>query len=82
MHVDQNLCTMSVVCMDNSDRDNNGSSSAGAEDQSTPVANAAAAKPLDPKAERAKRLAAALRTNLRRRKMPGAAARPEPKDRN
>jgi len=68
--------------MDISDRDNNGSSAAPATEPPVPDAKAPVAKPLDPKAERAQRLAAALRTNLRRRKMPGAAARPEPKDRN
>ncbi|MGI4817270.1 MULTISPECIES: hypothetical protein [unclassified Brevundimonas] len=46
----------------------------------TPTAKPAPKKPMDAKAERAARLAAALRTNLRRRKAPGAAARPQAKD--
>ena len=73
---------MSVVAMDISDRDSKGSPKADADATPAPAEKSAAKKPLDPKAERAQRLAAALRTNLRRRKMPGAAARPEPKDRN
>ncbi len=69
---------MSGVHMDISDRDN--------DDTSKPTENPAEAvkakKPLDAKAERAARLAAALRTNLRRRKAPAVAARAEPKDHN
>jgi len=69
---------MSAVHMDMSDRDNDDTS----KQAETPAAPDKAKKPLDAKAERAARLAAALRTNLRRRKALGAAARPEPKDRN
>ncbi|WP_297802744.1 hypothetical protein [uncultured Brevundimonas sp.] len=73
---------MSAALMDNSDHDNNGSSEPDTKATAPAKAKPAPAKPLDAKAERAARLAAALRTNLRRRKMPGAAGRPDPKDRH
>ena len=67
---------MSAVTMDISDHDSDGMS----DESETPTAKPAPKKPMDAKAERAARLAAALRTNLRRRKAPGAAARPQAKD--
>lgn len=73
---------MSVGAMDNPDHDNSGSPEPDTNPQVERKAKPDRAKPLDAKAERAARLAAALRTNLRRRKMPGAAARPEPRDRH
>ncbi len=68
--------------MDMSDHDTNGSPVTGDKVASAQPAAEVATKPSDAKAQRALRLAAALRTNLRRRKMPGAAGRPEPKDQN
>ena len=68
--------------MDMSDHDTNGSPVTGGKDALAQPAAEVATKSSDAKAQRALRLAAALRTNLRRRKMPGAAGRPEPKDQN
>jgi len=69
---------MSAVLMDMSDHDSGDTPNEAEKPAVTPKAQ----KPMDAKAERAARLAAALRTNLRRRKAPGAPTRPEPKDHN
>ncbi|GAA0391980.1 hypothetical protein GCM10009093_18210 [Brevundimonas terrae] len=73
---------MSGILMDMSDHDINGSPAVDANDEAKQLAAEAAPEASDLKKQRALRLAAALRTNLHRRKMPGAASRPAPKDQN
>lgn len=73
---------MSGTHMDMSDHDINGSPAADTNDEAAQLAVEGIPKPSDPKVERALQLAVVLRTNLRRRKLPGAAGRPQPKDQN
>jgi len=73
--LDQNLCTRSAASMDKPIKD---ADETGRDADSSPSASPAALA----KAERAARLAAALRTNLRRRKAPGAGGARPPSESN
>jgi hypothetical protein len=72
--LDQNLWARSAAAMDKPTKDDD---EAGLDAATPPFANTGPGPAASAKAERTARLAAALRTNLRRRKAPGAGgARP------